>query len=106
MGIAETYFTESITITGRGSLTAFGTYSYDGGDTVTLSRLVNEIGLIKMPDGREINYNRVFYVSPSVSVAVGDRVTYGGVTHEVLVVYLVRDLAGIAEHIKLICGAK
>lgn len=103
-GIAREYMTEDVTITRKGTAQANGTYAYDGAATATVARLKNKAGFIRQGMGREISYDRIFWVDESVSVSVGDRVTYGGEPHEVLLKTVVRDLAGDVDHQVLYCG--
>lgn len=94
-----------ITITPKGSDRADGMPSYDGEPVETRAWVTDKAGMLRKADGREIQYNRVFYVDRNEVVEVGDRILHDEKHHEVLSVSLAKDINGRVDHKKLLTGA-
>ena len=89
---------EQVTIQAKSTLGADGRPTWATGVAVW-SRVVDKSGVLRKDGGREYAYDRTVYLLPDVSISLGDRVTYGSATHEVVDVRVVKDIGGRADHI-------
>lgn len=95
------YLTETVTITPQGTLGADGRSDFDGTETTPKARVIYKTGLIRLPDRGDVEYTRVMYFAPTVTIAVNDKVTHDSVEMRVLRVYKPRDLGGTHSYTKV-----
>jgi len=107
MSIINDYLTESITITPKGTLQKDGTYAYDGTAVSTSARVTDKVVRVRTETGDEIIFDRVFWLSPSESLATGDRITWNSTNHEVMEIREGRFLVGgESNHLKVLVRVK
>jgi len=99
MSLIAAYANDAVTITPRGPLGGDGRYS-DGTPVVTTGWVNDRSGWYRNKDGTEITYTRVVYLKPDEAINEGDKVTYNGVTHVVVMVKRNNDVSNVSEHIK------
>ena len=99
-GLIDSYLNSVVTITPKGTLGGDGKYNFDGVDVVTKAWVSDHKKLLRGMSNSEIVADRMFWFSPDDTVTIGDRITWGTVTHEVVEIYRAHDIAGVSEHTK------
>jgi len=101
MGLIDDYLTHSVTITPKGTLGGDGKYDFDGTDISTTACVMDSKKIVKTSATTEIIADREFWLKPTVSVSVGDRITWDSTNHEVIALRKGRFLDGEDNHIKV-----
>jgi hypothetical protein len=101
MGLIDDYLTHTITITPKGTLGGDGKYDYDGTVVTTKARPLDKKKLLRTVNNTEIVADREFWLAAGETIAIGDRITWGSDTHEVIDIYKPRTVTGVMDHIKV-----
>lgn len=91
---------QQITITTKTGYNAYGRETVSG-DVVVQSRFQKQTKQKLLPNGSLITIVATCYVPSDTTVAVDDKVTYGGINYKVFGIYEAVDGAGRTNHIKL-----
>ena len=104
MGLIDAYATDSVTVTGRGTLGTDGRYDYDGTAVSTTARVRMASGLRHNIGNEEYVYRIKVWLKPSVTVVKGDRLTHGGINYEVRDIVERDGVDGQLDHYEVYCG--
>lgn len=94
------FFNQTITLYTRSSYNKFGKLVVGSGTSVS-ARVQEDTKNVILTNGQVITILAIAYVSPSITVAVNDKVTYDSVDYKVYRKYKTVDGKGDANHIKL-----
>lgn len=100
MSLIETLVADSITITPKGTLGADGRRQFDGTAVTTTARVTDFSGVLRPDTGREVTYDRVVYLKPTETVAVGDKITFDSTDHEIVELRRMIGISGALFHYK------
>ena len=84
MSIITDYLTENITITPKGTLQANGKYAFDGTAVETRARVLDKKIVEFAGHADQVVYDRAFWIAADETIAVGDRITWSSINHEVM----------------------
>ena len=101
MSLVKAYATEDVTLVGKGSIQADGTYDFTGATSTVKARVMDKNTKDYSKDGWELKYDRVFWFPSNVTITEGDRLTWNSVNHEVVEIRVGRSLTGVVDHTRV-----
>lgn len=104
MGVADTYMTDAVTITPKGTLGGDGKYAYDGTAVVTTGRVVHNSGVRRHGTDTEWVYTLMVWLAADESLSLQDQLTIGGLTHRVKEIVEQDGIDGTLDHYEVYCG--
>ena len=104
MGIADTYMSDSVTITPKGTLGGDGKYTYDGTTVSTVARVKDHVGARLRNTGKEWVYQLKVSMRSTETIALQDKITYNSKTFIVKDIDSVDDIEGALDHYVVYCG--
>ena len=103
MGIANTYMTDAVTITPKGTHNG-ADYTYDGTDVSTVARVAKKGGVRLGNTTKEWVYTLKLWMRATDTIAREDKITYSGDTFIVKEVEERPDINGTLDHYVVYCG--
>ena len=104
MGIADTYMTDSVTITPRGTAGGSGQFAYDGTPVATTARVDDKMGVRQRDTGKEYVYQFRLWMKSTEALALQDKITYNSKTHVIREIEEQDDVGGALDHYVVYCG--
>jgi hypothetical protein len=104
VGIADTYMTDAVTITPKGTRGADGKYAYSGTPVVTTARVVNKNGVRRYGTDTEWVYALMLWMAADETIALQDQLTIDGQKYRVKELVEQDNIAGTLDHYEVYCG--
>jgi hypothetical protein len=97
-------YTDSVTITPKGTRAADNSYAYDGTPVATTARVVHKSGVRHHASREEYAYTLVVYFKSGETLALGDQLTISSVKHRIREIIEHSDVTGTLDHYEVYVG--